>query len=298
MNYSSPRALEMAIKEAARRSTQDTNRAISSFYLHRLLCRVFSKNPCPFVLKGGQGVLARIADARTTRDVDLTTSELSLGQALDELRALAEVDLGDFISFVLVGTRPIKEEDEYRDGCTVQFDAFLGSKRIQTVSVDLVSDEIPCEHVETLSPVDRIEIDGLESFDYRIYPVERSIADKVCAIAERHRGKPSSRVKDLVDIAVLACNVAFDGNALSSAIMRELGVRHLVKTVESFELPAEWGKEQERQYAKIAAGIPLPEQVKTMRGGESLAAKLINPCLGGVVADAVWNPGGLEWRRS
>ena len=162
----------------------------------------------------------------------------------------------------------------------------------------LVSDEIPCEHVETLRPVDGIEIDGLESFDYRIYPVDRSIADKVCAIAEHHRGKPSSRVKDLVDIVVLACNVAFDGNALSSAIMRELGVRHLVETVESFELPAEWGEEQERQYAKIAAGVPLPEQAKTMRGGELLAAKLIGPCLDDAVADAVWHLDGLEWKRS
>lgn len=114
----------MAIKEAAKWSVQDTNRAISSFCFHQLLCRVFSKSSCPFVLKGGQSVLARIIDARITRDIDLTTSELSLEQALDELRALAKVDLGDFISFVFVGTRPIKEEDEYRDGCTVLFCVF------------------------------------------------------------------------------------------------------------------------------------------------------------------------------
>ncbi len=40
--HASPRALEMAVKEAARRSPLDTNRAVVEFYFHRLLCRVFS----------------------------------------------------------------------------------------------------------------------------------------------------------------------------------------------------------------------------------------------------------------
>src|SRR5699024_8518549 len=90
--YSSPRALEMAVKEAAKRSAMDTNRAIAGFYFHRLLCRVFS-NPCsPFVLKGGLGALARTTDARYTRDIDLATNSLDIDAAVDELRALASKD--------------------------------------------------------------------------------------------------------------------------------------------------------------------------------------------------------------
>lgn len=41
-NYKTARALEMAIKEAAKASELDTNRAIANFYFHRFLCRVFS----------------------------------------------------------------------------------------------------------------------------------------------------------------------------------------------------------------------------------------------------------------
>ena len=63
----------MAIKDAAKASPLDTNRAIASFYFHRLLYRVFSEPGTPFVLKGGQGMLARTADARATRDIDLAT---------------------------------------------------------------------------------------------------------------------------------------------------------------------------------------------------------------------------------
>ena len=82
--YSSPKALEMAVKEAAGRSPMDTNRAIAGFYFHRLLCRVFSDPDSPFIPKGGLGVLARTTDARYTRDIDLTTNSLDIDAAVDE----------------------------------------------------------------------------------------------------------------------------------------------------------------------------------------------------------------------
>lgn len=71
MAYKTPAALEMAVKAAAKASPLDTGRAVSGFYFHRLLCRVFSKPSSPFVLKGGQSMLARTMDARATQDIDL-----------------------------------------------------------------------------------------------------------------------------------------------------------------------------------------------------------------------------------
>ena len=109
-----PAALEMAIKAAAKASPLETGRAVSGFYFHRLLCRVFSKPDSPFMLKGGQSMLARTMDARATRDIDLLSEEADLDAALAELRALAEADLGDFVVFEFVGAVPIKVEDEYR----------------------------------------------------------------------------------------------------------------------------------------------------------------------------------------
>lgn len=71
MTYKSAAALEMAVKAAATASRLDTNRAIASFYFHRLLCRVFAGGNDAFVLKGGQSMLSRTVDARATRDIDL-----------------------------------------------------------------------------------------------------------------------------------------------------------------------------------------------------------------------------------
>ena len=294
VGYSSPRALEMAVKEAARRSPMDTNRAIAGFYFHRLLCRVFSDSDSSFVLKGGLGVLARTTDARYTRDIDLTTSSLDIDAAVEELKILASKDLGDFVSFGYIGCNPIKAEDEYREGRTITFDVFLGAKRIQTVSVDLVADEIDCGEPDRISPADRVELAGVESCDYLVYPAERAIADKVCGIAERHGGRPSSRVKDLVDIVVYARNVAFGFDVLSAVLKTEISARKLALR-RIFSVPPEWGDAQARQYRKLAEQAGIPDRFHDVGNAEVLAKELIEPCLSGQTDLHAWNTEALAW---
>ncbi len=82
MRHKTPKALEQAVKAAAVKSGRDTNRAIAGFYHDRFLCRVFSESEPAFVLKGGQSMLAKIPDARETRDVDLLGRTPDLGEAL------------------------------------------------------------------------------------------------------------------------------------------------------------------------------------------------------------------------
>ena len=62
----------------------------------------------------GLSVLARTVDARATRDIDLLAQETELGAAVEELRRLASVDLGDFMAFRFDKAEPIKSDDEYR----------------------------------------------------------------------------------------------------------------------------------------------------------------------------------------
>lgn len=171
--YKSPRALEMAVKEAAKASPLDTNDAIRNFYFHRLLCRVFSEQRSPFVLKGGLGILARTIDARSTRDIDLATDELGIDEAVAELEKLASKDMDDFVRFTLRDVRPIKVEDDYRDGYTVTFAASLGAKEVLRVSVDLVADQIAIGEPELLNPLDRITVRDLPICDYPVYPAEK-----------------------------------------------------------------------------------------------------------------------------
>lgn len=291
--YSSPKALEMAVKEAAKASPLDTGAAVAGFYHHRLLYRVFSVPNTPFVLKGGFGMLARTADARATRDIDLVTDALNLSEALDSLRSLVERDAGDFISFVYQGAVPIKERDAYRNGLTVTFDAYLGARKMRQVAVDLVADEIPVGKADWITPADRIAVRGIPECDYPVYPSCRAVADKVFGICERHGGRPSSRVKDLVDIVVYALSESFDADELASALANEARARGL-SLGEAFVLPEEWGIVQETQYAKLARDTRLPEDVATITGGYLLAERFLNPVLSVHPAGMTWVP--CSWK--
>lgn len=296
MTYRSAAALEMAVKQVAKDSPLDTNRALAGFYFHRLLCRVFADGNDSFVLKGGQGVLARTLDARATRDIDLLSRRGDIETALSDLRTLVERDLGDFILFKFEGAEPIKADDEYRSGMSVKFVPWIGAKRTQPISIDLVVDEVPLEKIDRVAPVDRLPIKGLMACDYLVYPVEAALADKLCALMERHDGRASSRVKDLVDITVYALTCDIDGDDLLGMARRETAVRGLA-SIQAFALPDEWGAAQAKQFAKLCAQTGLPAAYRTMDAAAELASMLFGPMLDGSVAGLTWRHEAVAWEE-
>lgn len=294
MRYRTPAALEMAIKAAAKASPLDTNLAISGFYFHRLLCRVFSEKDRKFVLKGGLSVLARTVDARATRDIDLLAQETELGAAVEELRRLASVDLGDFMAFRFDKAEPTKSDDEYRSGAKVWFTPTLGGKPLQPLSIDLVVDEVDGLAPEVLKPADRLDIDGLPVFDYPIYRAECALADKLLAMLETHNGRPSSRVKDLVDAVVYAKACEIDSNILVERVAKEAATRK-VELPKAFAIPASWFENYEASYKKMAKQAKADDVAPNLENAQELARKLYEPAFEGHQNHAKWNPGSMRW---
>ncbi|WP_216402890.1 nucleotidyl transferase AbiEii/AbiGii toxin family protein [Arcanobacterium phocae] len=294
MSYKTPSALEQAVKSAASAAPLNTGRAISAFYFHRFLCRVFANGNNSFVLKGGHAMLARTINARMTRDIDLLASGTNLDTALEELRGLIEIDLGDFVTFEFVGAVPIKTDDKYRSGLAVKFTPMIGSKRMQQISVDLVVDTVPLEETERISPADRIDVKGLEVYDYLIYPVENAVADKLCALIETHDGRSSSRVKDLVDIIIYATTSPIDGTKLQKRVHHEATVRSITLPT-TFHLPSDWDAPHERQFKKLCANTGLPEDLRNMNAASSLAGSLVNPAINSTATGLHWDSSMLKW---
>ncbi|MDR1151805.1 MAG: hypothetical protein LBK72_04900, partial [Bifidobacteriaceae bacterium] len=93
--YSGWRAVEQAIKQAAVRvHAEDPGREIEDVirqvHYDRFLCRVFGGDTHRvWVLKGGTGMLARVANARRTQDIDLYLEGHDKDTALSDLRELA-----------------------------------------------------------------------------------------------------------------------------------------------------------------------------------------------------------------
>ncbi len=295
--YKTPHALEMAAKQVAKESPMDTNKALAGFYFHRLLCRIFSTLDSPFVLKGGQGMLARTVDARYTRDIDLATCRLDLSSAIGELERLAALDLGDFVTFELRTCEPIKADDDYREGCRITFGVHLGGREKQSVSVDLVSDQVECEKPDKVTPVDRLEVGDLPVFDYSVYPVSKAIAEKYCGIIERYGGKPSSRVKDLIDLVIYALTEEFDMPAVAKSIRRECALRSLTRP-DRFLLPDEWGEPQLSRYRKLALSTGIPKEYATMEAGYVLVASMLDPAFHDDVPECRWNTSLLSWEMT
>lgn len=221
--FSTPNGLSSAVTEAARRSSLDTQRAVESFWHDRFLCRVFSGDNPEFILKGGQGMLARFNDARVTRDIDLVADSDDITDAIAKLDALAAINLGDFMRFRRIGSfRPIQADEEYRPGVSLRYEVFVGDGRKGTISVDLVVGEVLYGKPNKIIPKHRLDVSGLEEHDYLIYSIEDAIADKVGATLQRYNDdKPSTRVKDLVDITLIAHEQSIKGSSLTSAIERE-----------------------------------------------------------------------------
>lgn len=297
MAYKTAVALEMAVKAAAKASPQETNRAIAGFYFHRLLCRVFSVPSPSFVLKGGLGMLARTPDARSTRDIDLSSPDCTAEGAVEELKRLAAIDLGDFVTFRFEDAEPILEDDGYRDGYKVTFVPLLGGRPMQKVSIDLVSDPIPYDVPDRLAPSDRLEVDGIPVYDYLVYPVADAVADKVSGVMEVRNGRPSSRVKDLVDLAVYLTKESFAMSDLTRRIKLEAALQG-IDLAHGFAVPESWEGRGEARYRRLASQTGLPERLRDMHAARDLVASCIDPALSACDADdVVWDPAILSWRK-
>lgn len=103
-------------------------------------------------------MLARVASARTTTDVDRRTR--SLDAALDDLRRLAAVDLGDFFRFDYTGYSNAVDGNQqtYTEGYQVSFDVYIGAKKKDSFHVDLVVNVVMTGEVEIAEPANALEL--------------------------------------------------------------------------------------------------------------------------------------------
>ncbi|RKT83457.1 Predicted nucleotidyltransferase component of viral defense system [Saccharopolyspora antimicrobica] len=297
--YGSPHALQKAVGDRARRLAREhgvtSTELVNRFFLQRLLARVFRDDTEGWLLKGGQALLVRYQGARHSRDIDLLfrDDDRGLSQALEALRRAAASDLGDHVSFEFVDST---DQIQGRPSRKVRFAAMVGLKEMTTVSVDLVVGLAPLGEpvAQRLRPVLGIEFD--EHVQVRLYPLTDHIADKICAMYERHRGRPSSRVKDLVDLVVIALREEVDGLSAQLAIRREVARRQHsgtdIELPEAFTVPdpASWAKGY-RSEARTVVGL---EQYRTLGQAQPLAELFISPLLVETVPGR-WHPGTLSW---
>ena len=264
------------------------------FAYDRVLARCFAGQDADrWVLKGAIALLARLdGRARHSKDIDLYYAEpsASIGEAVDAFLAAARRDLGDYFRFEISRSSPLQE---YARGRRLRLGAYLGA-RFATFHVDILVGTAISGDPDLAGPLTPLSIDGLVRPPYRVFAVADHLADKLCAITETHPRADgtvmaSTRVKDLVDVALIAGSQYVQGPALRRALATGASHRGLVLPPR-FAVPDldAW----RTGYTRRAADAPTP--VPSFRQAVDLAGRLFDPVLAGPV-NASWDPQTARW---
>ena len=296
--YASPPALRQAIDDRLKRFQREHPGTQLSdlqrqFAYDRLLSRVFRSEPDRWVLKGATAILARLGpQARHTRDVDLLSGRSDVDDAERALHAVASLDLDDHFHFALSPVRPLLEGNAARRLVVV---AYLGTTVYASFHVDLVTGLELRAAPEQVDPLVPIDLPGLIRSRYAAWPLADHIADKVCAMLERHArqaggSEPSTRYRDLADLALFAHTVDIDAGRLRAALGAEAARRRLDLPA---SLPDPEGKGWVAGYARVARATPGLEE-KDLASALETVRRLVDPVLSST-ATGSWRTEDLTW---
>ncbi|TFD79491.1 hypothetical protein E3T54_05115 [Cryobacterium sp. Sr8] len=297
--YPDGRAVLSAIKEkalSAHRSGVGTSvqSLIELAIFDRFLCRVFSARDCPFALKGGTSMLARLPGARRTTDVDLETAEMSIDEAITQLRAAVSVDLGDHLEFRYLRHRDTggRNQPELQAAAVTFSVTVRGAGTQNPVHVDLaIHKRTPAAPLQRITPAFRLDMSRLGPVvAYQAIAVEDQIADKACATLSTYGGQSSTRSKDLVDLAILARTMRINARQLRISVHTEALYRNL-SAFTTLVVP----RSMTDGYGKVARTVPLLGDLLNPDDAISVVNAMLQPALSGDITDGQWHPTQQQW---
>ncbi|MFY9826715.1 MAG: nucleotidyl transferase AbiEii/AbiGii toxin family protein [Thermoanaerobaculia bacterium] len=172
----------------------------------RFLARIVAVLGDAAMLKGGLALEHRLERARTTKDVDLRMMG-SPYNILAQLQEAGRRELGDFMIFEVgpdEGNPEIQNDGMQYNGLRFRAEGKLAGKLYgQRFGVDVAFGDPILGDPEVVVAEDVLSFAGIAPPILRLYPIETHIAEKLHAYT-MPRTRPSSRVKDLPDIALLA----------------------------------------------------------------------------------------------
>lgn len=125
-----------------------------------------------------------------------------------------------------------------------------------------------------------------------VYPLSDQVADKVCAMYELHGAfqNPSSRYRDLVDLALIISACEFDAVPVSRSLHSESRRRGLQLPVAMMSPGPQWPAGYSATARKTKIGMAL----HTMDATLEHVGFCLNPLLNGSRERGTWRP-GLGW---
>jgi len=249
-------ALEARLMNIAHAGDVDVQRVRRQVAFDRLLSRLFRDPAAPWSLKGGYAMELRLAAARATRDIDLAVRAPAAGgrrttraALLTMLQTAAALDLGDFFTF-LVG-EPITDLDAAPyGGARFPVEARMDGRAFARFHLDAAVGDVVLEPRDSVRGRDWLAFAGIPATPFRTVSREQQFAEKYHAYTLPRGGRPNSRVRDLLDMALLIAEGQLDQRRAAEALRATFAHRqtHLFPA-DAPEPPAGW----ERPFAALAA---------------------------------------------
>lgn len=253
------KSLESRLKTMATEKGENLQRLRRKVAFDRLLARLFSSEEQSFFLKGGYAMELRLKTARATKDIDLTSlkrlkgeSDLLSAMILEELRTLAHQDLGDFFVY-RIGEAQLDLDNAPYGGARYSVTALLDGKVFVRFQLDVGADAVVTQ-TETLRGTDWLGFCGISSPVFSMISIEQQFAEKLHAYTLPRLERPNTRVKDLVDMVLLAKMRSMDLEVLKEALRLVFKVRQTHPLPQKIDMPP---KAWEVPYSELAKECAL-----------------------------------------
>ena len=294
--YATPIAFKQALEQRLRSSSStgiDFARRRQLLVFDRFLARVTQVPNNAVILKGGLVLELRLAQARTTKDIDLRMPG-SADHVLERLQTAARLNLGDYMLFEVqpdLSHPDIRAEGKQYQGHRYRVECRLaGAIYGRPFGVDVAFGDPLVGEPDVVVADDLLDFAGVEPPTLRLYPVVSHIAEKLHALT-LPRSRPNSRVRDLPDIALLATVGPINGRELRSALERTFDYRGTHALPTSIPTPPVFW---ERPYAAMASADAL--RWKTLAEVTPAVSSFLTPVLTSP-DPGTWNPAEWLWTR-
>jgi hypothetical protein len=286
VRYATPEAFRAALEDRLKDAQNETvglSRLRKRVVFERLLARLSTQAAGEWVLKGGFALELRLDElSRSTKDIDI---DWSLGEedATERLLDATDLDIGDMFEFRLQRADP--DEDLAGGGQRWRATALLDGREFERILIDVTFAAQPIFEPDTVMSFGLLAFAGLDQVQVKTLAIEQHLAEKVHAYTRTYAGdRPSSRVKDLVDIDVIAATTQIDSGRLRVALDALFAERatHTVPP-ELPPPPPNWAG----TWSKLAANLPVPP---TLAEGHQTAAAFLDPVLADTITHRQWAP--------
>jgi predicted nucleotidyltransferase component of viral defense system len=257
----------------------------------RFLARLAASGSDGWVLKGAFALELRLGlRTRTTRDIDLGRDD-DEEAATEHLNAAAAIGLDDFFDFEVRRVPALDAADGFR-AVRYSVRAGLAGRPFEQFPVDVALGESSDVRADEIVTADSLEFAEVASVQLPVLPLEQHVAEKLHAYTGSYgqEGRGSTRVKDLVDLVLIAELAELDADNLGHALRTTFAQRARQRLPGTLPPPpTDWA----RPYAELAREVGIAADIDL---GRANAAELLDPVLESE-ATGRWDPRSRRWHR-